>query len=162
MNRMLTMMRSIANLESEPPTTATASDQSLCEIQKPVSVPRLAPPTPTKKSLQDLSASLQDFCRTHCCTFKPLKSQPTSNNGDKEDAEEESEDCLTKDVEAANMLSGTDEDNLSLDELHMANASLYSLDADLAKRLSLSKEVEMNAKKRSNKKDADIEATQET
>ncbi|VDD81288.1 unnamed protein product [Mesocestoides corti] len=126
-NSMICVVKSLAG-ESEPPSEVTDSPL-------PNAVPNSA-----KKSMQDLSASLQDFCRAHCCSLPPLKNRTEGQTAETDDLG--SNDHPTRSSETANVNSGNDDDNLSLDEFGAANSEMNSLEVDLKQRFSLSGEVE--------------------
>ncbi|KAL5964811.1 Docking protein 3 [Taenia solium] len=159
MNRMICMMKSIAG-ESESPTEETVSlypssqysksSQPSPNTEKSKAVqsrgtPRNPHPIPTKKSMQDLSASLQDFCRTHCCSLPPLRGRNEARSVEVvADVEPEVEGSQTKSLEATDANS---DDDLSLDAMDDANVDLGSLKEDSEQRLSPACEISEDTSK---------------
>ncbi|KAL5111053.1 Docking protein 3 [Taenia crassiceps] len=147
MNRMICMMKGIAG-ESESPTEETVSLYPSSQYSKSSqpsprtgtsksaqsgSTFRNPPPIPTKKSMQDLSASLQDFCRTHCCSLPPLRGRNEARSVEVvADVEPEAEESQTKSPEATDANS---DDDLSLDAMDDANVDLESPKEDSERRL---------------------------
>ncbi|VDN99221.1 unnamed protein product [Rodentolepis nana] len=125
MNRMICMMKSIAG-ESESTTENTPSpqiSQSNSKLVQPLlksdsgSTLRNAPPTPTKKSMQDLSASLQDFCRTHCCSLPPLRGRSEVQSAEVVGGTEH-ETLVGSQAQGLESSRAVSDDNLSLDDDH--------------------------------------------
>ncbi|VDL56551.1 unnamed protein product, partial [Hymenolepis diminuta] len=125
MNRMICMMRSIAG-ESDSPTETTSSPQiSQRNSKSPQPLLksnsggtlRNAPPTQTKKSMQDLSASLQDFCRAHCCSLPPLRGRSETQSAEAV-GETDQETLVGSQAQGLETSRGGSDDNLSLDEDH--------------------------------------------
>ncbi|KAM3171352.1 hypothetical protein ACTXT7_016781, partial [Hymenolepis weldensis] len=125
MNQMICMMRSIAG-ESDSPTETTSSPQISQRNSKspqPLlksnsgSTLRNAPPTQTKKSMQDLSASLQDFCRAHCCSLPPLRGRSETQSAEAV-GEIDQETLVGSQAQGLGTSRGGSDDNLSLDEDH--------------------------------------------
>ncbi|CDS42434.1 docking protein 3 [Echinococcus multilocularis] len=159
MNRMICMMKTIAG-ESETPTEETVSLLPSSQHSKPLQPPLHTEttkasqsrgafhnhlPMPTKKSMQDLSASLQDFCRTHCCSLPPLRGRNEAHSVEVvADIEPEVEESQTKNLDAADVNS---DDDLSLDALDDANVDLESFKEDLEQKLPLTRETTDNVSK---------------
>nr|CUU97891.1 hypothetical transcript [Hymenolepis microstoma] len=119
------MMKSIAG-ESESPTENTSSpqiSQRNSKFLQPLpksdsgSTLRNAPPTPTKKSMQDLSASLQDFCRTHCCSLPLLRGRSEVQNAEAVGGTDH-ETLVGSQAQGLESSHVVSDDNLSLDEDH--------------------------------------------
>lgn len=162
------MMKSIAG-ESESPTEETVSLYPSSQHSKSSqpsphtgtsksaqsrSTLRNPPPIPTKKSMQDLSASLQDFCRTHCCSLPPLRGRNEARSVEVvADVELEIEGSQTKSEEATDANS---DDDLSLDAMDDANVGLESLKEDLEPRLPPACEISKNDSKPMNGKDTTL------
>ncbi|KAH9283116.1 hypothetical protein ECG_04325 [Echinococcus granulosus] len=166
MNRMICMMKTIAG-ESETPTEETVSLLPSSQHSKPLQPPLHAEttkasqsrgafynplPMPTKKSMQDLSVSLQDFCRTHCCSLPPLRRRNEAHSVELvADIEPEVEESQTKNLDAADVNS---DDDLSLDAMDDANVDLESFKEDLEQKLPLTRETTDNVSKPINGNDA--------
>lgn len=139
------MMKSIAG-ESESPTEQTASppisqrnskSSQLLLKSGSGSTLRNAPPTPTKKSMQDLSASLQDFCRTHCCSLPPFRGRSEIHSAE-EVGGTEPEALVGSQVQGLEVSHALSDDNLSLDE------TTEALSGKDEQRLSLTIEIGEN------------------
>ena len=173
MSRMICMMRSIAG-ESDTSTEKTISPSHSVDHSKRIQLASLSTmqsesifqessSTPTKKSIQDLSASLQDFCRTHCCSLPPLRGRNEACNSEAPaDSEVEIRGSQVNNLEAEN---GNMDENLSLCEMNLESTKGKLEDVDVLNRGSNNNEskplsenelssVEIKGAKKDNRKRA--------